>query len=196
MRCYCFGGDIGVSDKGYTMTSEARPDGLDVWSLAPNWLPKPLRNDYAQFLNVNIHMLNLIRYFTGSMPRVSSVDLSHDNGRLVTLDFDTYSAVIEFGEVAYSEWHEGIEIFFEKGSLHVCLPPPLAEGHCAKVTISDRSGTKTIINNKHSEWAFLRQAKSFLDDISEKKVPICSGEDSLLDIKLAEEIWQMYVDKR
>jgi predicted dehydrogenase len=196
LRGYCFGGDIGVSKDGFSMTSEPRPDGLELWPMAPDWLPEEIIEDYAWFLNVNIHMLNLVRYLSNCRPSVRSVDFSQPNGRSLALDFGSYSGVLEFGEVAHRDWREGVEIFFEKGTIHVTLPQPLAEGKCAEVHVSDRLPcTLTQTKQDKQSWAFRRQAETFVQDILQDRQSITSGGDALADMALAEEIWQLHVSQ-
>ena len=65
MRGWCFCGEFNIRSDGFVMTDESRPDGLDLWPSAPDWLPKKFHEDYAWFLNVFVHDLNILRYFVG-----------------------------------------------------------------------------------------------------------------------------------
>src|SRR5579864_8159819 len=47
VRAWCFGGDIRVGTHGFVMTDEVRPDGIELWPIAPDWLPTTLHEDYA-----------------------------------------------------------------------------------------------------------------------------------------------------
>jgi predicted dehydrogenase len=90
VRAYCFGGDFTSDSSGYGMTDETRPEGLELWPAAPTWVTAARVADYAWFLNVFIHGLNLLRYLIGATPIVTSVDLSRPNGRLITFDFGAF----------------------------------------------------------------------------------------------------------
>ena len=39
VRAWCFGGDTGVGSQGFVMTDEVRPDGIELWPIAPDWVP-------------------------------------------------------------------------------------------------------------------------------------------------------------
>ena len=196
VRTWCFGGDIRVGKHGFVMTDEVRPDGIELWPIAPDWLPSPLHEEYAGFLNVNIHMLNLLRYMFGSTPTVSGSHLLRSKGRMVTFNFDPFPCVFEMAEVASSYWQEGIEILFEKGRLRVELPPPLLEMVSASIEL-DRAEPEpqTIRYTNAGSTAFRNQAEAFVDDILLQREPIASGADSVEDLALAESIWRKGLEK-
>jgi predicted dehydrogenase len=189
MRGWCFCGEFNVHPDGFVMTDETRPDGLEIWPSAPDWLPKQYAEDYAWFLNVFVHDLNILRYFAGQPLKVRSVDLSRRNGRVALLDSGAYPIVLEMGEQTDTEWNEGIEVQFERGRLTIQFPSPLLENKSAAVTLV--RGNKTITIPTGSSWAFRRQAEAFVSDIVAKRKPIASGEDSIADIALVERIWRV-----
>ena len=191
VRAWCFGGDIGVGQHGFVMTDEVRPDGIELWPIAPDWVPTTRHEEYAGFLNVNIHMLNLLRYILNSTPAVSGSHLTRSHGRIVTFDFDEIPCVFEMAEVAGSDWKEGIEILFEKGRLRVAMPPPLLAMVSASVELERAEPvSQTVRYNSPPSTAFRRQAEAFVDDILLQREPIASGADSIEDLALAESIWR------
>jgi len=197
MRAYCFGGEFAIGTHDFAMTKEARPEGLEVWPLAPDWLPQSMTADYAWFLNVFVHDINLIRYFAGSTPEVTAVDLRRPNGRLAMFDFGDFPGILEMAEVGFHEWQEGIEILFEKGRLRVQLPPPLLRNVPAQVELCRGGDRNDVIRPQAPwSWAFRRQAEAFVADIAHDREPIASGKDALEDMTLAEEIWRRHVDER
>src|SRR5262249_36222843 len=109
MRTWCFGGEFVCGADGYVMTHEDRPEGLEVWPVAPDFIPPEERGDYAQFLNVFVHDLNLIRLFAGGTPAVRAVDLDRKNGRTVLFDCGSFPAVLEMSEQTGTQWNEGLE---------------------------------------------------------------------------------------
>jgi predicted dehydrogenase len=194
MRAYCFGGEFLVGNANFAMTEEIRPQGLELWPEAPDWLPHPMAADYAWFLNVFVHDVNLLRFFAGNTPEVTAVDLRRPNGRLALFDFGDYPGVLEMAEVGFREWQEGVEILFEKGRLTVELPPPLLQNMPARVELSC-AGEKgnTVQPAMAWSWAFRRQAEAFVTDIATDREPITSGRDSLEDMVLVEEIWRRHL---
>lgn len=191
MRGWCFCGDFNVHPEGFVMTGETRPDGLSLWPSAPDWLPQQYAEDYAWFLNVFVHDLNILRFFTGQELKVRSVDLSRRNGRVALLDGGAYPIVLEMGEQAGTEWNEGVEIQFEKGRLTIQFPSPLMENKSAAVTLV--RGKETILLDSGASWSFRRQAAAFVADIAGKRNPVASGADSIKDVALVEQIWRVYL---
>jgi predicted dehydrogenase len=194
MRAYCFGGEFLVGSADFAMTEEVRPEGLALWPQAPDWLPQTMATDYAWFLNVFVHDLNLLRYFAGKTPRVSAVDLRRPNGRVVLFDFGDFAGVLEMAEVPFHQWQEGIEIVFEKGRLRIELPPPLLRNVPARIELTYAGDRRdTAWPQVPWSWAFRRQAEAFLADIVADREPIASGKDSLEDMVLVEQIWRQHL---
>lgn len=191
VRGYCFCGDFNVHPEGFVMTPEPRPDGLTLWPLAPDWLPPQYAEDYAWFLNVFVHDLNILRYLTGQDLSVRSVDLSRRNGRVALLDAGAYPVVLEMGEQAGTAWTEGVDIQFEKGRLTIQFPSPLIEDKSATVTVTHGKETKAL--DTGASWSFRRQATAFIADIAGQRIPLASGADSLKDLDLVERIWRVYL---
>jgi len=196
MRAYCFGGEFLLGNAGFSMTEEVRPEGLELWPSAPDWVPQALTGDYAWFLNVFIHDINLLRFFGGHTPAVTAVDLRRPNGRLVMFDFGDFPAILEMAEVGFHEWREGIEILLEKGSVLVGLPPPLQRNTPARIEVYYGGERKQAVRpDVPWSWSFRRQAEAFITDIAADREPIASGRDSAEDMKLIEQIWRMHLDR-
>ena len=119
------------------------------------------------------------------------VDLSRRNGRVAMFDAGAYPVVLEMGEQAGTDWNEGLEIQFEKGRLTIEFPSPLMENKSAAVTLV--RGKATTLIDTGASWSFRRQAAAFVADIAAKRQPIASGEDSLKDVALVEQIWRVYL---
>jgi predicted dehydrogenase len=164
---------------------------LDLWPSAPDWLPKQFHENYAWFLNVFVHDLNILRYFAGRQLKVHSVDLSRSNGRVAILDSGEYPIVLEMGEQTGTDWNEGLEIQFERGRLTVAFPSPLLNNKAAQVTLVQ--GSKITAIPTGSSWSFRRQAEAFVADIAGKRTPLASGADSVADLVLVEAIWRMHL---
>jgi predicted dehydrogenase len=71
------------------------------------------------------------------------------------------------------------------------LLPPFAEEE-ARVSI-DVGGRRSELPREKS-WAFRRQAEAFVSDVIGRARPLASGEDSVIDVALAEAIWKSSLD--
>ena len=195
VRCHCHGGDFAAGaqlEGGHVMTPEPRPDGLELWPVAPDWLPASLDEDYAWFLNVFVHDLNILRWLFGAMPEVVAADLRRRNGRTVLLDFGDFPAVLDMAETSGPDWSEGVEATFERATLRIAFPPPLLRNVPASITLR-HAGTTTTIHPPPDgwSWSFRRQAEAFVADIRERLTPLAGCRDGLEDLRLAEAIWRL-----
>lgn len=195
VRAHCFGGAIGHDPNGFVMTDEVRPDGLDLWPHGPDWLPREHWEDYAWFLNVNIHMLNLLRHLFDMEPRVIAVDFARPERRNMTFDLGVAPALFEITELDSADWHEGVTICFEHGHMTIDLPAPLDPNGVANLTLAEGRYERGLqLNESDLAWSFERQARSFVQDIATRREPLASGADAVNDLVLAEEIWRRYLD--
>lgn len=195
VRAHCFGGAIGHDADGFLMTDEVRPDGLELWPEGPDWLPREHWRDYAWFLNVNIHMLNLLRYLFEVEPDVVAVDFSRPERRNVTLRLDAVPALFEIAELDSVDWHEGVTVCFEHGHLAIDLPAPLDPRGVAALTLAEGRYERGLRPPESDlAWSFERQARSFVRDVADRREPLASGADAVNDLILAEEIWRRYLE--
>jgi predicted dehydrogenase len=195
LRGYCLGGAFACNADGFEMTDEPRPEGLETWPIAPDWLPPEHAEDYAWFLNVFIHDLNILRNLVGREPEVSFVDFSRRNGRLVAFDWGAFPGVLEMAETPFDDWREGVEAVFERGRLTLRFPPPLLKNVPGQVELErTQTGETQVKSAVPWSWAFRRQADAFIIDVAEGREPSASGADAVADIALAEKIFRRALD--
>lgn len=195
VRVYCHGGAFACATDGFVMTDETRPEGLTLWPIAPDWLPPECAEDYAWFLNVYSHDINLLRYLFDQSFTVRSADLSRRNGRVVLLDAGTFPVVLELAETQAEEWEEGVEVLFERGRLTLSFASPMLRNQPARVSLSCAGEGRTEPAIEWS-WSFRRQAEAFVRDIRTGGTPLASGADGLEDMRLVEEIWRCHLRDR
>jgi predicted dehydrogenase len=195
VRVYCHGGDFACGVDGFVMTDEPRPEGLALWPVTPEWLPADLGEDYAWFLNVYSHDINLLRYLLPEPCVVKAAALSHRNGRIVLLDAGAFPVVLELAESSAHEWQEGVEVLFERGRLALSFASPMRRNEPARVTLY-RAGAGATEHVVEWSWSFRRQAEAFVSDVLTGGVPLASGRDGLEDMRLVEEIWGCHLRDR
>ena len=186
-HAWCFGGLTGASPDSFVMTTEERPEGLELWQDGPNWMPADVRPRYDVFLNVFSHIINLARHLLGASPTLHAADATKPEAASMTLDFAGVPCSFEFANEASGPWREGLTIKFERGALTVELPAPFMEEE-ARVTFK-QDGRHSELSRGRS-WAFRRQTDAFISDIVGRSRPLASGEDSITDIALAETHWK------
>jgi predicted dehydrogenase len=194
MRAWMHGGDFRSGTQDFVMTKETRPDGLSTWPSAPDWIPPDTKQDYAWFLNVFLHDLNMLRFLAGGNAKVQAVDFSRSNGRLALLDFGAFPAALEMAEVASQGWHEGVEAVFERGRLSVHLASPMRRDAPARVELERPDApAETLASEAPGSWAFRRQAEAFVADARAARTPLASAADAVDDLRLAEALWRRHL---
>jgi predicted dehydrogenase len=194
VRVHCFAGDDYCNAGGHTVTTEKKTATWETWPMAPDWVPEPEKYKYHQYLNFYCHDINLLRFLFGKTPAVSSVKFDDPVYQLVTFDFGGFSALLETGSFPNRPWDEYVEIFFANGRMRIDLPPALLKDVPAKVELYSgnvNGYTQEPIPPLGPSWAFKRQAEAFVQDVSEGRVSVSSGADSIEDIRLTENIWKM-----
>jgi predicted dehydrogenase len=196
LRAWCYGGEFRCGTSDFVMTEESRPEGLSTWPSAPEWVPHASVPDYAWFLNVFLHDLNMIRFLAGSEPQVRAVDFSRRNGRLAMLDFGEFPAVLEMAEIASPDWQEGVEVLFERGRLTLQFPSPMLRNVSARVELERADKRQEVVYHRVPwSWAFRRQAEAFVADVAAGREPLASGLDGTGDLRLAEAIWSRHLGR-
>ena len=188
-RVYCFAGGDYCNIDGYTPTNEPRPD-KQILPIAPNWIPKTKKKDFEKFLNYFVHDINLIQHFFKTPQSICNVNFKNNAGNII-VDYKSFYGNFEFGYIDQNKWEEGIDIYFERGSIKIKIPPAFLKNQPAKVEICKAKGNLDSISPKTSfSWSFKRQAEKFVSLISKEKTDLSSARDSLQDIKLIEKIWK------
>jgi predicted dehydrogenase len=191
VRAHCFQGHHFYDLVDAVGLGEGRPEGLDSWGAAPEWLPENYHRAYDDFMNVCTHDINLLRFLFDETPQASHLHYREGAGGVAMLDFENFPAVLEFGHMEHRGWDESVDVYFQRGRLRITLPPPLMKGRPAMVEIF-RGGEQCEIERQTIEnsWAFRRQADAFVQELREETPSLASGKDSLEDIRLAEDLWK------
>jgi predicted dehydrogenase len=194
-RCYCFGGGDYCNISGDIKTTEPAPRDR-ILPIAPDWVPVRLEREYERFLNVFVHDINLIRFFTEEDPVIDRVQYRPDSGS-VGLNFGEFPGVFEFAHLDTDQfWEEGVEIIFSRGRIKVALAPAFLRNQPACVEITKESasgGIESMHPRTGWTWAFKNQASAFLENVARGTTPIASGEDSLRDLIVVENIWKKII---
>ncbi len=195
VRLFCYGGQDYCNMPGFVDSGEPRPDELPSWSLAPEWLPRTWHDDYDNFVNVYVHAINLLRHLCNDTPEVRHADLRRRHGGTVLLDFASFPAVLEYGEMDHNDWIEGVEVVFSRDRLKLSLPPALLRNVPTKVELYRNTGRgeEIVAPLANWSWSFRRQAEAFVADVHHGRQPIASRQDALEDMALIEAIWQAHV---
>jgi predicted dehydrogenase len=195
-RAHCFMGDSYANAGGHIVTDEVPSGDRPVWPIAPEWVSEAREREYAWFLNVYVHNVNLLRYLLGRTPTVDFARLDREDGMVALLDFQDYTATLEAGRSSYHDWDEVTEVFFAHGRLRVVTPPALLRNMPAQVELyRGADGFETRVPQSGWTWAFRRQAEAFINDVRSDGDSLASGSDGLTDMKLVEDMWRLELNR-
>ena len=177
----------------YIKTKEKNLLNKPSWRSTPHWLPRQYKKSYEKYLNLYCHNINLLKYFTNIKPKVIFSDLSEKKMSTVILDYKNFSAVLETGFFTTDGWDETFEIYFEKGSLKINLPPQHLKNRSAQLLLYKNKTSKITKHSVFNSWSFKRQADAFVADIIANKIKQNCIVDAVEDIEMVENIWKKFL---
>jgi predicted dehydrogenase len=171
-------------------------------ALGPEWLPQEFFGQYVNYLQQYTHNINLMRWFldAGDNVRVRTVDFDEDGYTgVVILDVAGTRAVLESGRISHYRWDEHTQIYFRHGWIHTWAPPLLLKQVPAEVEIykagEEQTFSRPIVQPAWS-WSYKREAEHFIACLQSGEPFRASAADTRTDVRLFEEIFQMYLRQR
>jgi predicted dehydrogenase len=159
----------------------------------PSWLPENESGHYSNFNNGHTHQLNLLRFLVGP-GRVLSAH--RDRGTyVVSLDFNGVLASLEIGIMQSRGWEEEALVCFESGWMRIQTPPALLRNIPARARLYRADRHEVIEPRPEWRWSFEAEADHFLDCILEGHQPLSSGDDSVADVELVEQVFRCLLGK-
>jgi len=192
---FCGNWIAGLDPSGMIRTDEPLPPAPFQDQL-PAWLPPEQAKGYVDYLQQYTHNINLLRYLldAGDDVRVRNVDLDADGlTGLVALDLGGVRAVIESGSSDFHAWDEHTQVYFKRGWVHAWSPDLFTKPAQSRVEIYE-GGTQASytypIASPLTAWHFREEARHFIGALRSGEPFRSSGEDTLTDVRLYEEIYQ------
>jgi predicted dehydrogenase len=200
-RAHGFCGDwIQSLDTPLERTDEPAPP---YESGGPEWLPPEFRQGYIGYLQQYTHNLNLLRWFLDATPedtRVRAVDLDDDGWTgIVSLQMNGVRAVVESGAVSFWGWEEHTQVYFKDGWVRAAAPALMHKDWPAEVEIyrgGNTQSTERPVPQPRWSWSYRREAEHFIACLQSGAPFRSSGEDTLADVQLFEEIYRAYLRQR
>ena len=193
-RLHCFGGDWVCGLRAPISTDESLPE----LQAAPVWdgVPERMRPDFAIFVNVYCHNLNLLRFFLGDQVECLAARWD-EKAKVALLDAGGVPVTAEFGQMAAHAWDESTVFYFEQGMMEILTPPPLLRNVSARVVLY-RGGQRRELDEHLPQWtwAFANEARAFVEACLGRGESLSPASDALKDLELAERIAQCAVSGR
>ncbi len=200
VRAHGFRGDwVGGLDTPMVRSDDPMPQSE---ATMPDWLPPEFHKRYIGYLQQYTHNVNLLRYFLNVTDRVRirSVELDDDGySGIVSFDMNGVRAVLESGRLQYHGWDEHTQLYFENGWVHTWAPPLLHKNLPAEVEIYRGGETHSItrpIPKDRWSWAYRREAEHFVQCVQTGAPFQSTGEDTLIDVRVFEEIYRVFLESR
>ena len=199
-RNHGFGGNwlVGLDTSGMITTDEAA-EVMDASHLMPSWLPSAGGEGYIWYLQQWTHNINLLRFLlgTGDEARVRAVDLDADGMTgLVVLDLGGTRAVVESAQSQHHGWDEHTQVYFEKGWVRLAAEPMFYRPSRSSVEFYTAGEMPTYEEPDPgcpAAWPYREEAVAFIEALRSGEEFRSSGEDTLTDVRLCEQIYRMYL---
>jgi len=192
---FCGNWIAGLDPSGMIRTDEPLPPAPFQDQL-PAWLPPEQARAYVNYLQQYTHNINLLRYLldAGDDVRVRNVDLDADGlTGLVALDLGGVRAAIESGSTDFHAWDEHTQVYFKRGWVHAWSPDLFTRPAQSRVEIY-QGGTQASytypVARPLTAWHFREEARHFIGALRSGEPFRSSGEDTLTDVRLYEEIYR------
>ncbi|NOZ22198.1 MAG: Gfo/Idh/MocA family oxidoreductase [Planctomycetes bacterium] len=194
-RCHDFVGDWQCGYDPPAIAPKGEVKRPNISDGVPDFVAEDERGVYAGSNAMFCHILNLMRYLLGDPQGIRAATRRPGANpfamRSVTVfDYGDFDCTLETGSVAKTEFDEGVRINFETGWLDVAVRAPLNVQAPATVTVCKEGDISTLA--PEYGWSFRREAEHFIDCVADDKEPLSSGEDSLKDMLLLEEMYKTY----
>ena len=179
-------------------TDEPKPSAT---TKAPEWLPAEWVGPYLGYLQQYTHNINLLRWFldAGDQVRVKAVDLDGDGCTGVVLfDMAGVRVTLETGSVSHYRWDEHTQVYFQHGWVHTWAPPLILKNTPDEVEIYRAGRLQEIarpVPRPRWTWAYRRETEHFIANMRSDEPFRSSGEDTLTDVRLFEEIYRIFLEQ-
>jgi len=105
-------------------------------------------------------------------------------------------AVLESGSISYWGWEEHTQVYFRDGWVRVDAPALLHKDRPAEVEIYRGGKVQSYerpLGQPIWSWSYQREAEHFIEQVRAGQPFRSSGEDTLADVRLFEEIYRAHL---
>jgi predicted dehydrogenase len=162
----------------------------------PDWLPSEWGERYVEYVQQYTHNINLLRYLlaAGDDASVRSADLDPDgfNG-IAILEVAGIRAAIESGSIDFHTWDWHTQVYFERGWVRLSAPPFFVRPSQARLEIYEAGAPHQYrypVVEPPTAWPYREEAAAFVEALRTETPFRSSGEDTLTDVRLCEEIYK------
>ena len=161
----------------------------------PDYFPGKIGEDYVSFVNYYIHQVNYINYVLGEPVSVDYADptgvlmvASGQSGVCATLEMSAYET--------RDDWQEVISVAFERATLRIELPAPLADRQPGRVFVTRGKKSETMTTTEVTlprVAAMQNQARNFIAAARGDRPAPCTSRQAADDLRVAAEYIKMMI---
>ncbi len=188
----CFAGNSYCNPFGDLQSEHPRHLGESGWKPNFDGLAPERQDGYLAYLNTFSHTVNLVRFLFGAHGTVQHVQLDREGQGVVTLDLEGTTVSLNTAYTRLHGWNESVDVIYPDARVSITLPPPLLKNTMAEVRyeLEGEQAHQVIQPLPAWSWAFIEQARGFINAVVQGEVPVNSGEDSCADVQMIEAIWK------
>lgn len=160
------------------------------WDPPAKDLDEATYKEYVSFVNFYIHQVNLMRHLLGEPYRVTYADPSRvmlavqsQSGIAGVLEMTPYQTTVD--------WQESALVAFERGTIRLELPAPLASNRPGRVELYRDPGRgvtpEALIPQLPWVHAMRQQAMNFVASVRGECKPPCEAQEAYEDLRVARE---------
>jgi predicted dehydrogenase len=189
-------------DQAEPFTKSDEPiEDFDAARLLPSWLPTNEINKYLAYVQQYAHNLNLLRFILEAdqqaKTRVETVSLDEDGMTgLTVLHLSGIRSTLETATSKFHSWDEQTQIYFEGGWIRLAAPRFFAKSEFSTVEIYEATpiprSSYPVVSSEH-DWNYRAEAAHFLTSLQTDRPFVSSGEDTLIDVWLSEQIYKKHL---
>jgi len=190
LRIWCSYGDWTQMSPPPITTDESPPAYPVDMEKFPGWMSDKQREKVNWWLNFYSHQTNLIRYYLDEDYSFDSAAHGENGTYLLGHSESGITIFMEAFPYIHTLWDEGCRIVFERATVEVKNPAPLARQQAASVRIFRNEGRDSAITEPvvPQVWAFEAQAKQFVDSVLNNSSPVSPASEALKEVELAEDL--------
>ncbi len=159
----------------------------------PSYFPGEIGKDYISFVNYYIHQVNYMHYVLSEPLHVDYVEptgvllvASGQSGVCATLEMAAYET--------RDDWQESVFVAFERATIRVELPAPLADRQPGRVFVMRGKKEELMTTTEVTlprVAAMQNQAKNFIAAAKGERPAPCNSRQAVEDLRLAAEYIKM-----
>jgi predicted dehydrogenase len=192
VAAHCYAGNSYCNPFGDLQSEQQRRMGASGWEPTFEGLKPELQEGYLAYLNTFSHTVNLLRFLFGASGTVQHVALDQEGQGVVTLELNGICIALSTAYTQLHGWNESVDVVYPDARVTLTLPPPLLKNTAAEVRYEQGGDQPHQITQPlpNWSWAFIEQARGFVDAVVNREQPVNSGADSSTDVEMIEEIWK------